>query len=68
MLQDNSTSLKQFEEAMEEFLNWLAGTEKSFQRLADESKKDVENKELCNMLLEQFRVSPNFVTCYKGGA
>ncbi|KAL5009782.1 hypothetical protein ScPMuIL_012087 [Solemya velum] len=55
LLQDNSTSLKQFEEAMEEFSNWLAGTEKSFQRLADESKKDVENKELCNMLLEQFR-------------
>ncbi|XP_053396069.1 dystrophin-like isoform X7 [Mercenaria mercenaria] len=43
--------------ALDEFFSWMEGTENSFTRLADETKKAdvIENKDLCNLYLEEFR-------------
>lgn len=45
--------------ALDEFFSWMEITEKSFNRLADETSKAevIENKDLCNLYLEEFRVS-----------
>ncbi|XP_060563443.1 dystrophin-like [Ruditapes philippinarum] len=50
---------EQFYLALEEFFNWMEGTDNSFTRLSDETCKTevIQNKDLCNLYLEEFRVS-----------
>ena len=50
---------EQFDLGLDEFMTWVDSTEKSLDRLVEEtSKADVlENKDLCTFYLEEFRVS-----------
>ena len=50
---------EQFDLGLDEFMTWMDSTEKSLDRLSDETRKTevLENKDLCTFYLEEFRVS-----------
>ncbi|KAL3882693.1 hypothetical protein ACJMK2_029006, partial [Sinanodonta woodiana] len=55
--QKTDLSPQQLDLALDEFIRWLESTEKSYERLDEETSKNevLEDKDLCSVYLEQFR-------------